>query len=164
MKYVDILTKLKEQGAEPVLPFDGFSENNGNGYVAIPDTLPLDYLDPIYNNVHTKPIGGLSFEGYSWRDKYGEHHIARFDMNPSAGSDPLSAEEQSALDEIKSKYVTPTLGFDNDHYGFYGYEPIEFPGDEGVEFLSEQLRELSFAMSINDAIGNFLDNISTKER
>ena len=60
--------------------------------------------------------------------------------------------EQAALDEIKSKYVTPTLGFDNEHY-----DPIDLPGEDGVEYLSDQLRNLSLAMSISDAIGNFLD-------
>ena len=34
---------------------------------------------------------------------------------------------------------------------------IDLPGEEGVEYLSNQLRNLSLAMAINDAIGNFLD-------
>lgn len=152
MKYTDILLALKEQGAKPLDPFDGFAKNNGNGYVAIPNTLPLDYLDPIYKKIDTKPIGELTFEGYSWRDKNGEYHIASFDV--AIGALPVDEQmrEQAALDEIKSKYVTPTLGFDNEHY-----DPIDLPGEDGVEYLSDQLRNLSLAMSISDAIGNFLD-------
>lgn len=152
MKYTDLLLALKEQGARPLDPFDGFARNNGNGYVAIPNTLPLDYLNPIYKKIDTKPIGELTFEGYSWHDKNGEHHIASFDV--AIGALPVDEQmrEQAALDEIKSKYVTPTLGFDNEHY-----DPIDLPGEDGVEYLSDQLRNLSLAMSISDAIGNFLD-------
>lgn len=152
MKYTDLLLALKEQGARPLDPFDGFARNNGNGYVAIPNTLPLNYLDPIYKKIDTKPIGELTFEGYSWRDKNGEYHIASFDV--AIGALPVDEQmrEQAALDEIKSKYVTPTLGFDNEHY-----DPIDLPGEDGVEYLSDQLRNLSLAMSISDAIGDFLD-------
>lgn len=155
MKYIDILTALKEQGARPLDPFDGFARNNGNGYVAIPNTLPLDYLNPIYKKIDTKPIGELTFEGYSWHDKNGEHHIASFDVE--IGTSPTDVQEQTALDEIKSKYVTPTLGFDNEHC-----DPIDLPGEEGVKYLSDQLRNLSLAMSISDAIGNLLDEDLTK--
>ena len=152
MKYTDLLLALKEQGARPLDPFDGFARNNGNGYVAIPNTLPLNYLDPIYKKIDTKPIGELTFEGYSWRDKNGEYHIASFDV--AIGALPVDEQmrEQAALDEIKSKYVTPSLGFDNEHY-----DPIDLPGEDGVEYLSDQLRNLSLAMSISDAIGDFLD-------
>ena len=155
MKYTDILTALKEQGARTLDPFDGFARNNGNGYVAIPNTLPLDYLNPIYKKIDIKPIGELTFEGYSWHDKNGEHHIARFDVE--IGTSPTDVQEQTALDEIKSKYVTPTLGFDNEHC-----DPIDLPGEEGVKYLSDQLRNLSLAMSISDAIGNLLDEDLTK--
>lgn len=62
MKYTEILEELKKRGASKILPFTPFADwNEGfsdNGFVVLPDSLPVDYLDPIYKSINTEPIGG----------------------------------------------------------------------------------------------------------
>ena len=66
MKYTEILEELKKRGASKILPFTPFADwdedFSDNGFVVLPDSLPVDYLDPIYKSIDTKPIGGSWFE------------------------------------------------------------------------------------------------------
>ena len=51
MKYTEILEELKKRGASKILPFTPFADwhedFSDNGFVVLPDSLPVDYLDPI---------------------------------------------------------------------------------------------------------------------
>ena len=140
MKYTEILEELKKRGAgkiQPFVPFADWHEDLGdNGFVTLPDSLPVDYLDTIYQSIDTKPIGGLTYEGYAWIDAQGNIGKSRLDLDPRAIPQP-EPEEQQALQEIKDLYVTPVLGFDNDHI-----EPIELKGLEGARYLVKELKKL----------------------
>ena len=134
MKYTEILEELKKRGASKILPFTPFADwdDHENGFVVLSDSLPVDYLDPIYKSINTKPIGGLTYEGYAWIDEKGNVGKSRLDLDPRA-IPQLEQEEQQALQEIKDLYVSPILGFDNDHI-----EPIELKGLEGARYRSEE--------------------------
>lgn len=140
MKYTEILEELKKRGAgkiQPFVPFADWHEDlEDNGFVTLPDSLPVDYLDPIYQSIDTKPIGGLTYEGYAWIDAQGNIGKSRLDLDTRA-IPQLDPEEQQALQEIKDLYVTPILGFDNDHI-----EPIELKGLEGARYLVKRLKQL----------------------
>ena len=51
MKYTEILEELKKRGASKILPFTPFADwhedFSDNGFVVLPDSLPVDYLDPV---------------------------------------------------------------------------------------------------------------------
>lgn len=112
MKYTEILEMLKLEGAKPLPVWETFTGDGwykNNGYVAIPDTLPFDYLDKHYRILDLTPIHSMTYEGYAWMTGIGEIHKSRFDMHPWAA--PITdEEEQKAFQEIKEKYVTRILG------------------------------------------------------
>lgn len=138
MKYTEILELLKSEGAKPLPVWEVFTGEGwykNNGYVAIPDTLPFDYLDKSYRVLDLTPIHSMTYEGYAWMTELGEIHKSRFDMHPWTA--PITdEEEQKALQEIKAKYVTRIFGFDDDHL-----ESIEYPGLQGAAYLKRQLQE-----------------------
>ena len=78
----------------------------------------------------------MAYEGYAWIDAQGNIGKSRLDLDPRA-IPQLEPEEQQALQEIKGLYVTPILGFDNDHI-----EPIELKGLEGARYLVKRLKQL----------------------
>lgn len=137
MKYTEILEMLKLEGAKPLPVWEAFTGDGwykNNGYVAIPDTLPFNYLDKRYRILDLTPIHSMTYEGYAWVTGIGEIHKSRFDMHPWAA--PITdEEEQKAFQEIKDKYVTRIFGFDDDHI-----EPIEYPGLQGATYLKQQLQ------------------------
>ena len=138
MKYTEILELLKLEGAKPLPIWETFTGEGwykNNGYVAIPDTLPFDYLDKHYRILELTPIHSMTYEGYAWVTELGEIKKAYFDMHPLAK--PVEDEtEQKALQEIKEHYVTRVFGYDDDHI-----EPIAYPGMRGAVFLKRKLQE-----------------------
>jgi len=148
MKYTEILEELKRRGASKILPFTPFADwhedFSDNGFVVLPDSLPVDYLAPVYKSIDTKPIGGLTYEGYAWIDAKGNIGKSRLDLDTRA-IPQLEPEEQQALQEIKDLYVSPILGFDNNHI-----EPIELKGLEGARYLVKQLKQLE--MDLNNPL------------
>ena len=141
MKYVDILELIKKEGGQPLPVWTTFAESESgyqnNGYVAIPDTLPFNYLDKAYKVLDLKPIHSMTYEGYAWITADGEIRKSRFDMHPLA-KPVTEPDEIEALKEIKEKYVTRIFGFDDDHI-----ESIELPGYSGAEYLCRQLQMLN---------------------
>ena len=148
MKYTEILEELKKRGASKILPFTPFADwhedKEDNGFVVLPDGFPVDYLDPIYQSIDTKPIGGLTYEGYAWIDEKGYVGKSRLDLDTRA-TPQYEPEELHALQEIKDLYVSPILGFDNNHI-----EPIELKGLEGARYLVKQLKQLE--MDLNNPL------------
>ena len=142
------MEELKKRGASKILPFTPFADwhedFSDNGFVVLPDSLPVDYLDPVYKSIDTKPIGGLTYEGYAWIDAKGNIGKSRLDLDTRA-IPQLEPEEQQALQEIKDLYVSPILGFDNNHI-----EPIELKGLEGARYLVKQLKQLE--MDLNNPL------------
>lgn len=138
MKYTEILEMLKLEGAKPLPVWEAFTGDGwykNNGYVAIPDTLPFNYLDKHYRILDLAPIHSMTYEGYAWVTCLGEIKKAYFDMHPLAK--PVEDEkEQKALQEIKEKYVTRIFGFDDDHI-----DAIEYPGLQGAVYLKRKLQE-----------------------
>lgn len=98
----------------------------------------------LIQSIDTKPIGGLTYEGYAWIDAKGNVGKSRLDLDVRA-IPQLEPEEQQALQEIKDLYVSPILGFDNDHI-----EPIELKGLEGARYLVKQLKQLE--MDLNNPL------------
>lgn len=138
MKYTEILEMLKLEGAKPLPVWEAFTGDGwykNNGYVAIPDTLPFNYLDKHYRILDLASIHSMTYEGYAWVTCLGEIKKAYFDMHPLAK--PVEDEkEQKALQEIKEKYVTRIFGFDDDHI-----DAIEYPGLQGAVYLKRKLQE-----------------------
>lgn len=77
MKYTEILEELKKRGAGKIQPFVPFADwhDHENGFVVLPDGLPVDYLDPVYQSIDTKPnikpedlMQGISWHGETNHD------------------------------------------------------------------------------------------------
>lgn len=140
MKYTEILEELKRRGASKITPLTPFADwhegYEDNGFVVLPDNLPVNYLDPLYKSINTKPIGGLTYEGYAWLDAADNLGKSRLDLDPRAV--PVTeSEELEALAEIKKEYVSPIFGFDNDHI-----EAIQLKGIDGARYLAAELKKL----------------------
>ena len=131
MKYTEILEELKKRGASKILPFTPFADwhedKEDNGFVVLPDGFPVDYLDPIYQSIDTKPIGGLTYEGYAWIDEKGNVGKSRLDLDTRA-TPQYEPEELHALQEIKDL----------------------LKGLEGARYLVKQLKQLE--MDLNNPL------------
>ncbi|MDI6666447.1 hypothetical protein QMA56_01855 [Leuconostoc falkenbergense] len=119
-------------------PFEAFTKNGPaslNGYVAIPDNLPLDYFDKVYDEIDQAPIGGLTFGGY-FTEINKELSAVYLDQSPFFNKSEHSDEELALIEKIKSVSVR-ALGFDNNHIW-----ENEMAAAEGAEYLSKQLKKL----------------------
>ena len=109
---------------------DGYT----NGYIVIPNDLPIDFTDPFYQQLDTRAVQGLTISGYLTIED-GERHIYLLDAHTDL-TGKIDADTQQVIDRFKAKTV-PIIGFDNNHL-YYN----DVTAQEGATDLANQLREL----------------------
>ncbi len=105
-----------------------------NGYVVVPDKMPLDYFNSYYGFLDDSAVGGLTFGGYLTVTD-GKIRVLYLDSPSSGHEDKLSKEDHKFIDKIKP-YCVRAVGFDNNHY-----MPNIMDAQEGVKYLSKQLKQ-----------------------
>lgn len=130
---------------KPVLkPFEAFTKIGPaslNGYVVIPDNLPLDYYDKVYEEIDQAPFGGLTFGGY-FTEINKELSAVYLDQSYFFKKSEHSDEELALIEKIKAVSVR-ALGFDNNHIWVN-----EMGAAEGAEYLSKQLKKLNVSEEV----------------
>lgn len=106
-----------------------------NGYIVIPDELPLDYTNKIYWELDTSNVNGLTFGGYLTK-KDGKYIVLYLDAQPELFDKPLSTDEQQIVDEIKTKCVR-AIGFDDNHLYFNSMS-----AEDGANDIAKQLKKM----------------------
>ena len=112
-------------------PLAGFGPN---GYVVIPDEMPLNYYSDYYQFLDDSPVGGLTFGGYLFITD-GRVVVDILDSDDFNGMRKFSAEDKASLKEFK-KYSLRAIGFDNQHF-----RTNEMNAVDGANYLSRQLKQ-----------------------
>lgn len=119
-------------------PFDKFTKRGPfslNGYVVIPDDLPVDYTDEFYNRIDDAPVGGLTFGAYFTLIN-NELEPMYLDQYPYFNENNYTAEELQQIKQLKNVSIR-AIGFDNSHF-----VPNELSADEGTKYLANQLMKI----------------------
>jgi len=134
MHYVELVSRVTKPDLKP---FDHFTHFGAtlNGYVVIPDQMPLDYYSVVYQDIDTTPIGGLTFGGY-FTEINGELSCLYLDAWPTYDPNNFSKEELEAIESI-NKLSVRAIGFDNNHIW-----TNEMGAEDGAEYLSEELKKI----------------------
>ncbi|TYC49924.1 hypothetical protein ESZ50_04865 [Weissella muntiaci] len=140
----DHFQKLSEDMNKLVKPdlelFDSFTLQGPyslNGYVVVPNSFPLDYVDEFYSEIDDQLIGGLTYSGYAVVYD-GELSLLSLDNSPwlKLGTVELSENDRRVIKQVKNNSVR-VLGFDDAHI-----DPNELDVKEGAEDLAKQLKLL----------------------
>lgn len=112
-------------------PIFGFGPN---GYVVIPDEMPLNYYSDYYKFLDDSTVGGLTFSGYLFITD-GETAVDILDSDDFNGLRKFSEEDKKSINEFK-KHSLRVIGFDNQHY-----RPNEMNAVDGANYLAKQLKQ-----------------------
>ena len=135
MTYEEI---LKVATKPDLHPFDTFTKQGPfslNGYVVIPDDLPVDYTDEFYERIDDSPIGGLTYGAYFTLIN-NELKPMQLDQHPYFNEKNHNQKELNQIEQLKNISIR-VIGFDNAHF-----VPNELSADEGTKYLANQLMNI----------------------
>jgi hypothetical protein len=136
------MEEMIEHANKPDLkPYDTFTLRgpfSQNGYIVIPDELPLNYIDKVYQQLDDNPVGGLTYGGYAF-NLGTELHIDCLDQRYKALPTILGemSEEKRILYEKYKALSVRIIGFDDSHI-----TPNELDAEDGAKYIAEQLKEM----------------------
>lgn len=135
MNYDEMALKAVKPNLKPFEAFTLFGTYSQNGYVVIPNNLPIDYFDDIYKKLDQEPYGGLTFGGYVTQIG-GDLKLLYLDEYPLFNECEHSKEEINSIENIK-KLCVRAIGFDDNHIWVN-----KMNAHDGSIFLSKQLENL----------------------
>ncbi len=133
MNYREILKVATKPYLKPFDTFTKWGPFSLNGYVVIPDDLPVDYTDEFYEQIDDGPVGGLTFGGYL-TSVDGELVIILLDERAYFHDEQHTVEELHQIEQLKDRSCR-VIGFDDAHF-----VPNELSADDGIKYLSNQLK------------------------
>lgn len=104
MNYEEIAAIAVKPALKTFEAFTKIGPASLNGYVVIPDNLPLDYYDKIYDEIDQSPFGGLTFGGYFTEINKGLSAVY-LDQSPFFKDSEHSDEELTMIEKIKGVSV-----------------------------------------------------------